>query len=142
MNLLSHKRQEFAFERELRFFIELRRDEFDAVEMMARIMKSRTTRHAAAGPVRPLVMAIGGGLGSSDRTLDRRAAPGGIHCETSAADIIEAVYLAPSVSYQVRRAVLDVTEVFGVSRKLIQEATMSMVPPDRLDFHDPMSEWK
>jgi hypothetical protein len=107
--------------------------------MMARVMKSRTMRHVAAGPLGPLVWPHGG-YGSFDRTLDRRAAPGGIHCETAAADIIEAVYLAPSVSYPVRRAVIDVTEKLGVSRKLIREATMSMVPPDRLEFHDPMNK--
>ena len=136
LTLLSHKRSEFEYEREIRFIVTLRLDEIDAVNAMDLAMRDHLDkRQVRAGIEKPLIRTFGG-YTTTDNTLTRRTSPSGVHLETNAQKLIQRIYLAPKIPYHIRRAVIDVTKAFGLSTKLITESQMDQVPFDHLEFND------
>jgi hypothetical protein len=134
VDLLGHKRPEFAHERELRFIATIRPDELAAIESLEHSLKTLEMRHASSRG-RPVIL-TGKGYASDDKTIDRRTSPGGVHLPTNLAALIEEVRLGPGVAFPVRRAVIDATEVFGLDRRLVREGPMHHPPPDETTFHD------
>ena len=57
-----------------------------------------------------------------------------MHMPTDTSALIERVVLAPSCSYPLRRAVLDVTGCFGLRLDLVKEATFDTAPYDKTVF--------
>jgi hypothetical protein len=71
---------------------------------------------------------------TTDLTASRRAAPDGVHLESDLKLIVDQVVLAPKVNYVTRRAVIAVTEAFGLARTLVIESSVDQVPYDRVCF--------
>ena len=69
-----------------------------------------------------------------DSTCVDRGAPAGIHIPTDVGSLIDRVHLAPACTYPLRRAVLDVTERFGLNCHIITEAEFDLAPFDRVKF--------
>lgn len=135
LRLLSFKRSEFAHEKEVRFLVEFRPDEIMGMDRYSAALIQRRTRVVTAGLPRPAVIS-GGAFTSEDPTIERRLAPAGFHLQTDTAVLIDKVILAPSVSFPTRRAVIAVTEAFGLGRELIIESSVDMAPVDQLEFVD------
>jgi hypothetical protein len=132
---LSFKRVEFNHEAEIRGLIQFGSDEMQAMDLFRAAFQSRRTRPVLPGPPRPFIEPLGG-YASNDSSLERRVAPDGVHLHTDIKELIEKVVLAPGVSYPTRRAVVSVTEAFGLSRALIAESSVGRVPFDHLRFVD------
>ena len=86
-----------------------------------------TVRRIKAGNKGPLITPMRG-FSTTDKTCFDRGAPAGMHMPTDAEALIERVYLAPRCAYSLRRAVLDVTERFGLPGKLVTEPQFDLAP--------------
>jgi hypothetical protein len=126
LELLTHKRPEFAHEKEIRFVLEFRQDELDAMEAENWNNEQLTSRVIAPGRPRALPQGFRPTL-SSDPTLGDRVAPHGVHLSTNVVRLIERVVLSPQVSYPTRRAILDLSKGHGVSDK-VSESSVDAIP--------------
>jgi hypothetical protein len=132
--LLSTKRPEFQHEQEIRFFATLTSDERTVLtSFYAQIENHGTVRHIRPGNKGPLITNVRG-FSVSDATCLDRCAPAGVHLPTNVRSLVDRVYLAPACAYSLRRAVIDVTERFGLDRKVIAEADFDLAPFDRVEF--------
>jgi hypothetical protein len=134
--LLARKRLAFEHDKEVRFLVEHRKDEQDAIDDWQLLLQDLRKRHISLSPV-------GGGLVRpaptparvvTDDTLRDRATPAGVYLVTDMPTLIEKVCLAPNVSVPVRHAVLAATERFGLDRHVISESETDLVPPDEIAF--------
>jgi hypothetical protein len=57
-----------------------------------------------------------------------------MHMPTNLNILLEEVRLAPNCPYPLRRAVLDVTKVYGLPKKIIKESEFDLAPYDRVEF--------
>lgn len=135
IKLLAHKRMEFAHEHEIRFLVRFRDDELAAMHSLCSALYERRARVVSPWPPRPVIMP-GSAYSSVDSTITRRVAPQGVHLETNLKLLLDRVVLALDVAYPTRRAVLAVTQAFGLDRHLIAESSVEMVPFDRVKFHE------
>jgi len=132
--LLSTKRPEFKHEAEVRFFVSLTSDETTVLNSFySGIEDHGTVRRIKPGNKKPLITA-GPAFATKGATCLHRGAPAGMHIPTDAAALIDRVHLAPTCAYATRRAVIDVTERFGLPKKLIGEAELDLAPFDRVEF--------
>ena len=132
--LLSTKRPEFQHEREVRFIAALALDERTVLtSFYTDIENHGTFRHIKPGNKAPLITA-GHAFSVHDSTCLDRGAPAGMHLPTNVSTLIDRVYLAPACTYSLRRAVIDVTERFGLDCKVIAEANFDLAPFDRVKF--------
>ena len=60
----------------------------------------------------------------------------------AASVLIDRVYLAPKCAYSTRRAVIDVTERFGLSKKLVAEGELDLAPFDRVEADQPSGAFR
>lgn len=133
--LLSTKRPEFKHEAEVRFFVSLTADECTVLNSFySKVEKHRAVRRIKPGNRKPLIETWPS-FSMEDATCIRRGAPAGMHIPTDAAMLIDRVYLAPTCAYSTRRAVVDVTERFGLSKELIAETELDLAPFDRVEFY-------
>ena len=134
MVLLSTKRAEFKHEAEIRFFAGLTTDEMNVLTAFYSDIEAHgTVRKIRPVQTGPLVLP-GKAVATTDPTCIRRGAPAGMHIPTSAKTLIERVHLTPRCAYSLRRAVIDVTERFGLERQLVKEADFDLAPFDRVEF--------
>ena len=132
--LLSTKRAEFKHEAEVRFLAALTADEIAVLtSFYADIEAHGSVRKIRPGNRGPLILSSKG-CATSDPTCVQRGAPAGMHLPTSISALIERVHLAPRCAYSLRRAVIDVTERFGLARQLVKEAEFDLAPFDRVEF--------
>ena len=132
--LLSTKRAEFKHEAEVRFFAALTPDEINVLTSFYGDVEAHgTVRKVRPGNRGPLILP-GKGCATSDPTCLERGAPAGMHLPTSVSTLIERVHLAPRCAYSLRRAVIDVTQRFGLERQLVKEAEFDLAPFDRVEF--------
>jgi hypothetical protein len=132
--LLSTKRLEFKHEAEIRFIAALTRDEQNILESFYRRIEDHFAyRRIKPGHRRPLVLPFAQ-FATQDPTCIDRGAPAGIQLPTDVTRLIDRVHLAPRCAYSIRRAVIDVTERFGLDKKLVTEAGFDLVPFDRVEF--------
>lgn len=132
--LLSTKRPEFQHEREVRFFAALTDDERTVLTAFyADIEEHGVFRRIKPGNKGPLITP-GRGHSVTDSTCLDRGAPAGMHLPTNVSALVDRVHLAPACSYPLRRAVIDVTERFGLGRAVISEAEFDLAPFDRVKF--------
>lgn len=135
--LLSFKRREFQHEREIRFLLALHPDEIYKMNTLAVTRQDGQTRQYPAGAPQPMWGRFTAGLQhapTTDPTASRRTAPDGVHLDSDLKLIVDQVVLAPKVNYATRRAVIAVTEAFGLGRKLVIESSVDQVPYDRVSF--------
>jgi hypothetical protein len=134
--LLARKRAAFQHEKEVRFLVELRKDEQDAIGDWQLLLQHLRKRHISLSPV-------SGGLSPptptparfvTDDTLIDRATPAGVYLATDMQTLIETVCLAPNASVPLRHAVRAATERYGLNRHLISESETDLVPPDDIAF--------
>jgi hypothetical protein len=131
---LTLKRPEFRHEAEVRFFAALTDDEITVLDSFyATIEKHGEVRRITPGNRGPLITG-GKGFAIWDHTCMHRGAPAGVHLPTDASALIEGVRLAPGCPYPLRRAVIDVTERFGLPRELVKSADFDVAPYDRVRF--------
>jgi len=133
-SLLGHKRLEFQHEREVRFVLALTSDESEAVRWWQQIDDESASRWVSLSPINGGLIRPGPAPNMTDASVLDRATAAGVHLSIAAVDMIEKVCLAPSVSTQMRHAVLDVAVALGLDRKRIAESSMSAIPPDRIRF--------
>lgn len=132
--LLSTKRHEFKHEAEVRFFARLTKDETTVLTSFYRDIENHgTVRKIRPGNKGPLILP-GRGFATTDSTCVHRGAPAGMHLPTVVSTLVERVHLAPRCSYSLRRAVIDVTERFGLARDVVKEAEFDLAPFDRVEF--------
>lgn len=132
--LLSTKRPEFRHEAEVRFFATLTSDEMTVLtSFYSGIEKHGTFRRIRPGNKGPLIVP-GKGFATQDSTCLKRGAPAGMHLPTTVSTLVERVHLAPSCAYSLRRAVIDVTERFGLAHGIVKEADFDLAPYDRVEF--------
>lgn len=132
--LLSTKRPEFKHEVEVRFFAALAADEMTVL----RAVYSDIESHGKFRRIKPgskgTLIVSGVGFASRDPTCLERGAPAGMHIPTTVSTLVERVYLVPGCAYSLRRAVIDVTERFGLARGIVRESEMDVTPYDRVKF--------
>ncbi len=132
--LLRHKRSAFQHEREVRFLLPLTSDESTAIGWLQESDGESRDRWISLSPINGGLIRPGRPFSVTDASVLNRATATGVHLSIAAVDVIESVYLAPSVSAQVRYAVLDVAEALGLEKRRIVHSSMSTVPPDRVRF--------
>lgn len=134
--LLSFKRREFQHEREVRFLLAFHPDEIYEMNVLSATVQDGQTRQFPAGVPQPMWGRFTGGPQHAPRTDSaiRRAAPDGVHLDSDLKLIVDQVVLAPKVNYATRRAVIAVTEAFGLDRKLVIGSSVDQVPYDRVCF--------
>jgi hypothetical protein len=129
--LLSFKRREFEHEKEIRFLLAFNPDEIYEMNALTITLEDRQTRQFPAGVPQPMWGRLTVGpqkAPTTDPTAVRRVAPNGVHLDSDLKHIIDKVELAPNVNdvnnvnYATRRAVIAVTEAFGLDRKLVIDA--------------------
>jgi hypothetical protein len=138
--LLSFKRSEFQHEREIRFLLDFNPDEIYEMNALSVALEDRQTRQFPAGVPQPMWGRLTVGpqhAPRTDPTAVRRVAPDGVHLDSDLKHIIDRVVLAPNVHYATRRAVIAVTEAFGLDRKIVIDSSVDQVPYDHVSFFDP-----
>lgn len=132
--LLSTKRPEFKHEAEVRFIVSLTEDECTVLNSFySGVEKHGAIRRIKPGNRKPMIETWPP-FSTQDATCIRRGAPAGMHVPIDATALIDRVYLAPTCAYATRRAVIDVTERFGLSKKLVTETELDLAPFDRVEF--------
>lgn len=134
--LLTTKRPEFTHEAEVRFLVALTSDEKTVLTSFYNgIERHGTFRYVRPGSKGPHVVP-GRAFAVDDPTCLHRGAPAGVHLPTDIATLVECVHLAPSYAYSLRRAVIDVTKQFGLSKKVVKEAALDLAPFDSIEFDE------
>jgi hypothetical protein len=131
---LSTKRPEFKHEVEIRFLASLSSDEMTVLtSFYSEIKDHGTFRRIQPGNRKPLIVP-GKGFATQDSTCVQRGAPAGMHLPTNVDTLVERVRLAPGCAYSLRRAVIDVSERFGLPHGIVGEAEFDLAPYDRVTF--------
>jgi hypothetical protein len=136
--LLSFKRREFEHEKEIRFLLTFNPDEIDEMNELSVTLEDKQTWKFPAGVPQPmwgrLIVGPERAAVTVDPTAVRRASPAGVHLDSNLEHIIDKVVLAPNVTYATRRAVIAVTEAFGLDRKVVIESSVDRVPYHQVSF--------
>lgn len=137
--LLSVKRHEFSHEKEIRFVIEFRPDELDAIEVYkwASWESGRGHREVSIReyPDGQLFAEHRGGTSTSDTTLFQRVTGSGVHLQIELKSLLQQVVLCPDASPPTRLAVKSITNSFGLN-DILSFSNIDEVSYDRAEFKD------